>query len=70
MPKTTGQTLARIMNRLCEGDLTDSEAAARAERVLAKAKTLHTDTEAAYWSGRLEEATGHALWPFDVDGDT
>ena len=58
--------LARIHQRLVDGDLTDTHAGELAEKALAVARDLATDTAAAYWTGRLEEATGLDLWPFEV----
>ncbi len=54
--------LARIHGDLCDGELTDTEAGKRAERALARVKP--GNVRAAYWAGRIEEATGIQVWPY------
>ncbi len=56
--------LARIHDDLCKGEVTDTEAGQRAERALASVKP--GNVRAAYWAGRIEEATGIQVWPYAV----
>ena len=56
--------LAAIFGQLRDGELTDSEAGKRAD--LALAAVSPRDVRAAYWTGRLEEATGIELWPYET----
>lgn len=60
--------LRDIHHALRDGEETDASAGRLAAEAMQQTPPGATDTEAAYWAGRLEEATGIELWPFDVEG--